>query len=187
MQSQIEPFDWHRILIGDQASTLLFLEIAFRTVVMYGYALIFARFIGKRGIGQISPFEFIVIIIISSAAGDPMFYAHVPLSHGMLVLTVIIVLHRAVSVVTDRSERAEDVLEGEPVLVIRDGTILEERLRSGALSRRELLMKLRQQGIRDVGDVERAFFEPNGQVSVFQAPDDRRKRSESTAPGDIAG
>ncbi|MFZ3585372.1 hypothetical protein ACOI1H_25125 [Loktanella sp. DJP18] len=46
----IEPFDWHRVLLGDQAGLLFLLEIVFRTVVMYGCTLVFARFIGKRGI-----------------------------------------------------------------------------------------------------------------------------------------
>ena len=184
MQGAIQPFDWYRIFIGEQADPLYLLEIAFRTAVMYGYAIIFARFIGKRGVGQISPFEFVVIIIISSAAGDPMFYAHVPLLHGILVLTVVILLHRAVAMLTDRSERAEDVVEGEPVLVVDDGIIVDGAVGARTLSRRELLMQLRQQGIRDVGEVERAFFEPNGQLSVLQAPQDRRKETESTAPKD---
>ena len=134
MDSSIVPFDWHRMWVGDQTGWLFLLEVVFRTAVMYGYALAFARFLGKRGVGQISPFEFIVIIIISSAAGDPMFYAHVPLLHGFVVLTVVGLLHRAVGFITDRSERAEDVVEGDPILVIENGTINEDAVRAGALS-----------------------------------------------------
>jgi uncharacterized membrane protein YcaP (DUF421 family) len=67
--------------------------------------------VGKHGVGQISPFEFIIIILVSSAARDPMFYAHVPPFHDILVLTVVILLHEMVHVVTDRSERAEDLME----------------------------------------------------------------------------
>ena len=178
-----QPFDWHRILLGDRTGLLFLLEIVFRTAVMYGYALAFARFIGKRGVGQVSPFEFI-LIIISSAAGDPMFYSDVPLLHGILVLTVVMLLHRLVGVWTDRSERAEDVMEGEPILVIADGEIVDGALAAGTLSRRELLMQLRQQGVRDVGEVERAIFEPNGRISVLQAPPD--KQTESTLPDDFA-
>ena len=180
-----QPFDWHRIFFGDQAGLWFLLEVVFRTVVMYGYALVFARFIGKRGVGQVSPFEFILIIIISSAAGDPMFYRHVPLLHGIVVLTVVMILHRLVSVVTDRSERAEDVLEGEPVLVVENGRILEQSLGGGTLSRRELMMELRQQGVRNVGELERAFFEPNGKISVLQASEDKQRKTESTQPKDF--
>ena len=180
----VQPFDWYRMFLGEQASALYLLEISFRTAVMYSYAIVFSRLIGKRGVGQISPFEFIIIIIVSSAAGDPMFYAHVPLLHGILVMTVVMVLHRLAGLVTDRSERAEDVMEGEPVLVIEQGFIVEGGVGPGTLSRRELLMKLRQQGIRDVGEVERAFFEPSGQLSVLQAPQERQRATLSTMPRD---
>ena len=149
---------------------------------MYAYAIAFSRFVGKRATGQISPFEFILIIIISSAAGDPMFYAHVPLSHGILVLTVVMLLHHGVSLLTDRSERAEDVMEGEPLLVVEDGRVVDAALRSGALSRRELMMLLRQQSVRDVGEVERAFLEPNGKLSVLHASPDSQRQTESTMP-----
>ena len=180
----VQPFDWYRMFLGEQVSALYLLEISFRTAVMYSYAIVFSRLIGKRGVGQISPFEFIIIIIVSSAAGDPMFYAHVPLLHGILVMTVIMFLHRLAGLVTDRSERAEDVMEGEPVLVIEQGFIVEGGVGPGTLSRRELLMKLRQQGIRDVGEVERAFFEPSGQLSVLQAPQEGQRATLSTMPRD---
>lgn len=178
----VQPFDWYRMIVGEQVGALYLLEVVVRTTVMYGYALVFARVIGKRGVGQITPFEFIIIIIISSAAGDPMFYRHVPLLHGILVLTVVMVLHRLVGVVTDRSERAEDLMEGEPVLVVKHGRIVQERVGPGTLSRRELLMQLRQQGIRNVGHVEWAFLEPSGQLSVLQTPEEARRDTLSTLP-----
>ena len=172
------------MLLGDATGFLYLLEIAFRTAVMYLYALVFARFVGKRAVGQISPFEFILIIVISSAAGDPMFYRHVPLTHGILVLTVVLLLHRAMSFVTIRSERGEDVLEGEPLLVVEDGAVIASALGAGTLSRRELMSLLRQQGIEDVGEVDKAFFEPGGQLSLFQANQSEQKKTESTLPGD---
>ena len=179
-----QPFDWHRILLGDATGFLYLLEIAFRTTVMYLYALVFARFVGKRAVGQISPFEFILIIIISSAAGDPMFYHAVPLTHGILVITVVMLLHWAMSVVTNRSERGEDVLEGEPLLVVENGAIVASALGARTLSRRELMLQLRLQGIQDVGEVHKAFFEPGGKLSLFQASQDERKKTESTMPHD---
>ncbi|MFZ3585373.1 DUF421 domain-containing protein [Loktanella sp. DJP18] len=127
-----------------------------------------------------------LVIIISSAAGDPMFYGHVPLLHGILVLTVVLLLHRLVSIMTNRSERAEDVVEGEPILLVESGRIVEQSLGMDTLSRREFLMHLRQQGVRDVGELEQAFLEPNGQVSVLQASADKQKQTESTWPKDFS-
>ncbi|SDY53729.1 DUF421 domain-containing protein [Citreimonas salinaria] len=180
----IQPFDWYRVFIGEGTSVLFLLEIAFRTAVMYLYALIFARFVGKRSVGQVSPFEFIMIIVISSAAGDPMFYAHVPLLYGVVVLTVVMLLHRGMSALTDKSERGEDLLEGEPILVIEEGNLIDQAIGRGTISKRELMSQLRQQGIGDVGEVEKAFFEPNGKFSIFQADNENQKKTQSTMPAD---
>ncbi len=181
----VQPFDLHRMFLGDQHQLLFLLEVVFRTVVMYGYSLVFARAIGKRAVGQISPFEFILIIIISSAAGDPMFYAHVPLLHGTAVMTVVMLLHRLVGAATARSERIEDLMEGEPTLVIREGRIVEEALGSSGLSRRELMMKLRTQGVQDMAVVDAAYFEPSGQLSVFKGGREQEERS--TRPDETGG
>jgi uncharacterized membrane protein YcaP (DUF421 family) len=113
-----------------------------------------------------------------------MFYGDVPLLHGILVLTVVMILHHVVGGFTDRSERAEDLVEGEPVLVVENGRIHEPALGRGSLSRRELLMLLRQQGVRDVGEIEKAYFEPDGKISVLQASPENRKDVESTLPRD---
>jgi len=68
------------------------------------------------------------------------------------------------------------------VLVIKDGHIIEEALGSGALSLRELLALLRVEGVRDVGEVEAAYFENNGKLSVFRYPAEQARRSRSTEP-----
>lgn len=178
----VQPFDWHRLFLGEQADALYLLEIAFRTTVMYLYALVFARFVGKRGVGQISPFEFIVIIIISSAAGDAMFYPSVPLLHGIVVLTVVILLHRLLATLTGRYRRVEDAIEGEPLLVVENGAINEQALGAGTLSRQELMTELRLRGVRDVADIELAFFEPSGRMSVLFRRREQQRPAVSTLP-----
>jgi uncharacterized membrane protein YcaP (DUF421 family) len=182
---QFQVFDLHRMFVGEQAGGLLYLlEVAFRTGVMYLYVLLFARVVGQRAVGQISPFEFILVIAVSSAAGDPMLYPHVPILHGVAVITVVMLLHRIFGRAASRSERVEDVMEGEPLLVVRDGRVVEGALGGGGLSRRELMMLLRVQGHQNVGEIEKAFFEPSGQISTFPFPPDQRKDTQSTAPQD---
>ncbi len=180
---QFQAFDLYRMFLGEQTGSLLFLlEIVFRTTVMYLYVLFFSRIVGKRAVGQISAFEFIVVIVVSSAAGDAMFYPHVPILHGIAVLTVVMLLHRIFGHVAAQSERAEDIIEGEPLLVVKDGRVLDEALGASSLSRRELMMLLRVQGHQNLGNIEKAFFEPSGQISVFPFPPDRQKAEQSTEP-----
>ena len=162
--------DLHRIFFGeaDTATFAFFLELAFRTIVMYFYTIFLARLVGKGGVGQIGPFEFVLVIAVGSAAGDPMIYPDVALLHGIGAITVVILLHRATAALLNRHKQLERHLEGDPLLVVENGTIREEVLGAGALTRRELMSLLRQQGVRDTGEVECAWFETSGRLSVFR-------------------
>jgi uncharacterized membrane protein YcaP (DUF421 family) len=162
--------DLHRILFGeaDTATLFFFIEIVFRTIVMYVYTVFLARLVGKGGIGQIGPFEFVLVIAVGSAAGDPMIYPDVALLHGIAAITVVILLHRLTTSLLNRHRRLEHRLEGEPLLVVDHGTVCEDRLGAGALTKRELFSLLRQAGVRHTGEVEYAWFEPSGHLSVFR-------------------
>lgn len=173
-----------RILFGEAetADPWLYAEIVFRTLVMYLYTIFLARMVGHDAIGQIGPFEFVLVIAVGSAAGDPMFYPEVGLFQGILVITVVILLHRATGALLARSSRVESLVEGDPALVVEEGRIREEGLGSGSLSLRELLALLRLEGVRDVGEVEAAYLENNGKLSVFRYPDGKARQSRPTTP-----
>lgn len=160
----------YRILFGeaDTATLPFFVEIVFRTVVMYAYTIVLARLVGKGGVGQIGPFEFVLVIAVGSAAGDPMIYPDVALLHGIVVITVVILLHRLTTSLLNRHDNMERLLEGEPLLVVENGVICEDRLGAGALTKRELISLLRQAGIRHTSEVECAWFEPSGHLSIFR-------------------
>ena len=73
MVSEVETFDLHRIFLGDTSAWFL-LEVIFRTTFMFVYTLILVRTTGKRGLGELSPFELLLVVALGSAVGDPMFY-----------------------------------------------------------------------------------------------------------------
>ena len=174
-------FDLYRIFLGDQPPGF-FLEIMFRTVVMYAYVLLLLRLLGKRGMGQLSPFEFTIIIALGAAVGDPMFYPEVPLLHGLAVVTLVVAMTRFVTYLSNRSESVEDFLEGQPCCVVEDGVLNLESIDAERFSREELFMLLREKGVSQLGQVRRAYIEPSGGVSAFQWPDDRAKPGLPTLP-----
>ena len=122
MEQSYEAFDLQRMFIGD-FSVLLLLEIAVRTAIMYLYALGLVRFIGKRGIGQLTPFEYVIVIALGSATGDPMFYPEVPLVHGMVVLAIIVALQKLLIATSERNERVERFVSSTPSLLIEGGVL----------------------------------------------------------------
>lgn len=120
MESDYEPFDLRRMFIGD-FSALLMAEIAVRTIVMYVFALLIIRLLGKRGMGQLTPFEYVIVFAIGSATGDPMLYPEVPLLHGMIALTVVVLLQRIVLEALKRNPGVEHVVDSAPALIIERG------------------------------------------------------------------
>lgn len=173
--------DWQKMFIGD-SSPIFLVEIIVRTIVMYVYSLLAARFIGKRGMGQLTPFEYIFIVTLGSATGDPMFYPDVPLLHGMLVITILVLMERLVSKVTTLSTRIEREIESFPALVIKNGRLHTETLQKEHLTENEIMMALRTHGIVHIGEVRRAYLEPSGELSIIKYSKSPRKKGKNTFP-----
>lgn len=177
----VVPFDLARMFIGEHPPVFL-LEVAFRTLVMYGYTLLAVRFLGKRGTGELTAFDFIVVILLGSAAGDPMFYDDVPLLYGIIVITVVVLVERWINLWSNQNKKVEAFLESTPTLLLQNGIIIKKALAEEKLSRTELMMELRQKGIRSTGEVERMYIEPSGRMSVFKFPEGEGRDGESTLP-----
>lgn len=165
------PFDWARMWLGD-VPPLFLLEIVFRTAVIFLWLLLLLRFTGKRGLAQLSPLELAIVIGLGSAAGDPLFYPEVPLLHAMLALALVVGFQRLMAVLVIRSERVETFIEGAPVELVRDGVISLRALGGASLSREDLFERLRAGGVRQLGEVQRAYFEQDGNLSVFRHTED---------------
>lgn len=174
MEQSVQAFDWGRMLFGDEPPVFL-LEIAFRTTVIYVYALLLLRWLGSRAIGQLSTVEFLLVIALGSAVGDAMFYADVPLLHAMLVITVVVLANKGLDIVIGRSPSAEQLIDGIPAEAVRDGVVNRKFLASSNLSQSELFQQLRGHGVTQLGEVARAYLETDGTLSVF--------KTENTRPG----
>lgn len=162
-----DVFNLKRMFVGDLP--LLFLaEIAVRTFVLYAYALIMLRLMGRRGMRQISVFDLAIIIALGSAVGDPMFYPDVPLLHGMVVITVIVVVERLLAELVQRSETADTFLSGKPKRIVYEGRLELPEDGEVGLSREELFSELRSREVQQLGEVCVAYLEQSGEVSVFR-------------------
>ncbi|WP_221089594.1 DUF421 domain-containing protein [Deinococcus aquaedulcis] len=166
MSAEIVPFDWGRMFLGD-VPPLFLLEIAFRTTLMFLWLVFLLRVTGKRGLAQLSPLELAIVIGLGSAAGDPMFYPEVPLLHAMLVLALVVALQRLLSHLVIHSETVETFVEGTPIELVRDGVLSRQAMVRANLSREDVFERLRAQGVRQLGQVQRLYFEQDGALTVF--------------------
>lgn len=165
----VEVFDLRRMFIGD-LPWLFVVEVAFRTTVMFLFTYLLVRVLGRRTIRQLSPVEFLLVIALGSAVGDPMFYADVPLLHGMAVVTVVVGLNRALTTLATHNTTFEARIEGSPVEVLRDGVLHVDALRGVNLAADEIFEHLRLKGITQLGELRAAYAEANGEISIFRVP-----------------
>lgn len=149
---------------------MFLLEIGFRTAVLYVFALVMIRLLGKRILGHLSPFELIVIIALGSSVGDPMMQPEVPLLHGMVVVAVLTVLHTLLGVLKSRIPRFDKAAETSSRCVVSEGVLSIDAVRSEYLASDEIFMLLRLAGVRQVGEVQVAQLETSGGLSIYKYP-----------------
>jgi len=163
---QIIPFDWQRMLIGD-APPLFLAEIALRVLVIWIWTIALLRWIGGRSISQMSVVEFLLVIALGSAVGDAMFQPDVPLIHAMLVIFLVVCADKAIDFAMRRWAGVKSVVDGIPVEVLKDGRILHDGVLTRNLGATQVMELLRLSGVRNLGEIERAYLEPSGQLSLF--------------------
>ncbi|PWS33821.1 DUF421 domain-containing protein [Pedobacter paludis] len=174
LMEDIRIFDFHRIFIGTEPIGFL-LEIVFRTIIMYAYTIVLLRFLGKRSMGQLSTLELAIIICFGSAVGDPMMGAEVPILHGIVVITTVALLQTAMEWIINRNKKVENFMEGKADCLIDDGIIMFDALKKNNLSHADLFRSLRNKDVEHLGQVNKAFFETSGLVSVLFHPPKKLK------------
>ncbi|WP_407431324.1 DUF421 domain-containing protein [Arcticibacter sp.] len=164
--------DWTKLLMGEEDWVFL-VEIAARTLAMYVIILVGLRLLGKRGVGQLSVFELVVIISLGSAAGDPMFYREVGMLIPVVIFTIIVASYRLTTYLTAKSSDFDTLVEGKATYLIRDGEFSIDNFSKEGLAYDEFFSELRQYSISHLGQVETAIIETSGNISVYFYPDEK--------------
>ncbi|WP_285962120.1 DUF421 domain-containing protein [Pseudomonas tohonis] len=177
----MSPFDWQRILI-DQFPLGFLAEVALRALFAFMVVFAFLKISGRRGVRQISLFEVLVILTLGSAAGDVSFYEDVPLLPILVVFVTLLVVYRVTTYAMEHSRRFGAWLEGEPVVIIRDGLYDIDALARHNISSDEFFMELRRQSVEHLGQVRLAILEVNGDVSLYFFDDSEVREGLSVLP-----
>lgn len=141
--------------------------IFLRTVFIYFFLLVIMRMMGKREIGKLSVFDLIVsfmIADISAMAID----SEKPLFIGITTILTLALLQVLLSYLSLKSKRIREWTDGKPVMIIKNGEILDDEMAKARYNLDDLLVQLREKNIADVSDVEFAILETSGKLSVFE-------------------
>ncbi|WP_315385293.1 YetF domain-containing protein [uncultured Stenotrophomonas sp.] len=141
-------------------------EFILRAVVVYVVVLGMVRLSGKRALGQITPFDVLLIVLLGNAVQNALLGQDTSLGGGLLLAATLILLNYGVGWLSTRSRRVERLVEGEPVLIARDGKVLESVLRRELVTLQDLHAAMRQQGCTHIDDVSMALLEINGHITI---------------------
>ncbi len=144
-----------------------------RTLILYILLIIIMRIMGKRQIGELQPGELVITILISEIAAIPMQDNDIPLINSVIAVLLLAAFEIIISAISMKSVKFRSLLQGNSVVIIKDGVLDQERLRQLRYTVDDLLEALRQKDVFDIGDVQYAVAETDGTLSVLLKPEKR--------------
>jgi len=141
-------------------------RLVLRTILLYFTVLTVIRVMGKREIGELSPFDLVIAIMIAELAVFPLASIDTPLAQGLVPMAVLLILQVGLAFLCLKSPQVRKLLSGVPSIMIRNGRIVESELRRQRYAVDELLLQLREKGYTNPQDVEFAILEASGNLSV---------------------
>lgn len=141
-----------------------------RTIILYLVLILSVRLMGKREIGQMEASEFVVAMLIADLAAVPMQDGSIPLLAGVVPILTVLGLELVLSFLVMKSVVFRKFLCGKPVILIDNGQVLQDNLRSTRVTMDELMSHLRQKDVLSPDQVQYAILETDGNLSVFPYP-----------------
>lgn len=144
-------------------------EFIARAAVVYLVLLLMVRFTGKRTVGQFTPFDLIVVMLLSEGVSNSLTGGDESLAGGLVVAATLVALDATIAVVTARSKKIDQAIQGNPVLVGRDGVIYDDVLKRQRVPRSDIERALRSADC-DIEDMRMAILESDGNISILKKP-----------------
>ena len=141
-------------------------ELVLRCSIVYFFMLIVLRVSGKRQVGQLAPFDLVLLLVLSNAVQNAMNAGDNSLVAGIILASTLVTLNYLVGWVTFKNKKAESLIEGRPQVLIHNGKLFENVMVCQQISHHELNAALRDAGCSSLADVHFAVLENNGKISV---------------------
>lgn len=157
--------------------SLPYWEIILRGVIVYVFLLCLLRITGKRQVGQLAPFDLVLLLVLSNAVQNSMNGGDNSLVGGLISAATLVGLNYFVGMATFRSQSLERLIEGRPQVLIHNGKLFEDIMAKAQLTHHELEAALRQAGCSSISEVRYALLENNGSISVTRYAGNAESRS----------
>lgn len=158
------------------------MDIVLRATVMFFILFLLIRLLGKRELGQMTPFEFVVLVVLGDLIQQGVTHNDFSLTGATLAICTFAFWALVLSWTAYLFPRAKDLLEGTPRVIVRDGEIVTENLQRDRLTRDEILSEMRLAGIGRMSEVAWAILEPHGKMSFIRKDEKGSPQQDQDGP-----
>ena len=142
-------------------------EFVLRALLVYGFLLVTLRLTGKRQVGQLAPFDLVLLLVLSNAVQNSMNAGDNTVGAGFVLVLTLLAVNGFMGWLTWRHKRLETFFEGSPQILVHNGLVDERKLAAERMTHHELMAAVRQAGLTDLADVRVAILETNGRINVI--------------------
>lgn len=152
------------------------LAVIFRTTIVTLLIVFVIKWLGNKGLGQLSTIELIIILGLGNAVSEPMLNpTEISIPQGYAVIIVAIAIFKMYDYLTTKYRRFSKMIVAKPILLVKEGKILDESMMKARISREEFESYLRLSGTDDISEIKSSYLEINGQVSFIKKETERRE------------
>jgi uncharacterized membrane protein YcaP (DUF421 family) len=141
-------------------------ELTLRVAVVYAAVFILLRIVGKKHVGELAPFDLVVLLLLSECVQNSLIGEDRSLTGGILAAAALFGLNQLVGYAAWRNKKAERLLEGTPRILVRHGHVLKDVLAREQITHSELLEALRREGCTSLANVRYAILENDGDITI---------------------
>jgi uncharacterized membrane protein YcaP (DUF421 family) len=144
-------------------------ELMIRAACVYAYLFVWLRFGGKKHVGEMAPFDMVVLLILSETTQNALVGDDKSLLGGLISAGSLLLIVHGMSYITWRSRRVRRLFEGVPRILVRHGESRQDVLNKEHITSEELLAALRQHGVTSLSKVRVAILETDGKITVIKS------------------
>lgn len=148
--------------------TIEWQELILRSLCVFVFLFITFRIWGKKHFGELAPFDFLLLLIISESVQNALVVDDNSLTASFITILTLVLLNVFLGKVTFHSKKLEQLVDGEPSILIKNGKIIEDVRIKQTLTMQEVHQALRMEGVLKTEDVELATIETNGKISIVK-------------------
>jgi uncharacterized membrane protein YcaP (DUF421 family) len=142
-------------------------DIAIRAAALFSFVFLLTRVIGRRELSSMQPFDLILLIVLGDAIQQGLTQDDYSVTGSVIAVGTIAALQVATSYVAFKFRWARRVLDGDPIVVVQDGKVIEQNLKRERITEEELAEEARGQQISSLDEIQWAVFEPSGKISFI--------------------